>query len=185
MPEGDSAPKRKIPFSRELLIERDDFMEQAPSKWFRMAPGKEVRLKHGYYVVCQEVIKDADGKVVELRCSYDPETRGGWSSDGRKVKGTIHWVSASHAVKAEVRLFEKLWTAEKPLDLPEGVDVMVNFNQKSKSIVEAFVDPGATDFSPEKVLQFVRLGYFVVDRDTSKEGLVFNRVVDLRDSWKG
>jgi glutaminyl-tRNA synthetase len=184
-PEGESSPKRKIPFSRELLIEREDFMEQAANKWFRMAPGKEVRLKHGYYVTCQEVIKDADGQVVELHCTYDPQTRGGWSDDGRKVKGTIHWVSAAHAVKAEVRLFEKLWTAEKPLDLPDGQDVMVNFNQASKKEVVAYVDPGARDFAAEKVVQFVRLGYFVVDRDTSANGLVFNRIVDLKDSWRG
>ncbi len=184
-PEDERAGTRQIPFSREIYIERDDFREDAPRKWFRLAPGKEVRLKHAYYITCQEVIKNDQGEVVELRCTYDPKSRGGWTDDGRKVKGTLHWVSAAHAVKAEVRLYEHLFTKENPEEVEEGQDFTVNINPDSlKVLTDCLIEPGLKEARKGVPYQFLRQGYFCVDsKDSTPERLVFNRTVTLRDSW--
>lgn len=182
-PEDEKAGMRKVPFSRVLYVERDDFREDSPKKWFRLAPGKEVRLKHAYYVTCTEAIKDETGEVVELRCTYDPATRGGWSDDGRKVKGTLHWVSAEHAVDAEVRLYDRLFTKPEPEDAPDG-DFTLNVNANSLEVLRGCkVEPGLADAPVGSRYQFLRQGYFCVDPDTTAEKLVFNRTVPLRDSW--
>lgn len=184
-PEDESAGKREIPFSRELYIERDDFMEDAPKKFFRLAPGKEVRLKHAYYITCNEVIKDESGEVIELRCSHDPKTRGGWSDDGRKVKGTLHWVSAPHAKRAEVRLFEHLSATEDPNKTEDGGDFLDNLNPNSLQVnKEVLIEPSLAACAPGSYYQFLRLGYFCADiKDHSSENPVFNRTVGLRDTW--
>ncbi|HBO43304.1 MAG TPA: glutamine--tRNA ligase, partial [Planctomycetaceae bacterium] len=185
-PEDESAGTRKVPFSRELYIERDDFMEDPPKKYFRLSPGREVRLRYGYFVTCTEAIKDpATGEVVELRCTYDPETRGGNAPpDGRKVKGTIHWVSAAHAVKAEVRLYEHLFTKEDPSDVPKGGHYRDNLNPNSLEVLtECLLEPSLADSKPDKPIQFERHGYFCVDPDSKPGRLVFNRTVTLKDSW--
>jgi glutaminyl-tRNA synthetase len=185
-PEDPSAGTRKVPFSRELWVERDDFMEDPPSKFYRLAPGKEVRLRYAYFVKCVEAVKDAAGEVVELRCTYDPATRGGDNPpDGRKVKATLHWVSARHAVDAEVRLYETLFTVRDPMDVPEGQDWKSFLNPKSLEVVRgAKLEPGLAGAAPESRWQFERLGYFVADRRDSKPGApVFNRTVTLRDEW--
>ena len=180
-PEDPDAGARKVPFSRELYIERDDFMEDPPKKFFRLAPGREVRLRYGYFITCTNVIKDEAGEVVELRCTYDPETRGGQSPDGRKVKGTIHWVSASHAVEAEVRLYEHLFTSERP---DEEADFLSTLNPDSLEVVAAAkVEPSLADARPGERFQFERLGYFAVDPDSEPGSPVFNRTVSLRDTW--
>ena len=181
-PEDPDAGTRKLPFSRELYIERDDFMEDPPRKFFRLGPGREVRLRYGYFITCTDVIKDEAGEVVELRCTYDPETRGGQAPDGRRVRGTIHWVSAEHAVDAEVRLYEHLFTSERPDD---DDDFMTTLNQDSLEVVpNAKVEPSLADSVPGEKFQFERLGYFAVDPDSRSGALVFNRTVTLRDSWK-
>ena len=163
-PEDPDAGARKVPFSRELYIERDDFMEDPPKKFFRLAPGREVRLRYGYFITCTNVIKDEAGEVVELRCTYDPETRGGQSPDGRKVKGTIHWVSARHAIEAEVRLYEHLFTSERP---DEEADFLSTLNPDSLEVVAAAkVEPSLADARPGERFQFERLGYFAVDPDS-------------------
>ncbi len=184
-PEDPSAGTRKVPFSRVIYIEKDDFREDAPRKWFRLAPGKEVRLKHAYYITCTKVIKDENGEVVELRCTYDPQSRGGWTQDGRKVKGTLHWVSAKHAVPVEVRLYEHLFLKEDPEDVEEGQDFTANINPNSLVVVEkALAEPGLQNAKPGERFQFLRLGYFCADlEDHSAEHPVFNRTVTLRDSW--
>ena len=183
-PEDVSAGTRKVPFSRELYIERDDFMEDPPRKFFRLAPGREVRLRYAYFVTCTEVVKDASGEVVEVRCTYDPATRGGDSPDGRKVKGTLHWVSVRHAVQAEARLYGPLFTQERPLDVPEGHDFTENLNADSLEVVrDCYVEPAAGTAAPGTRLQFERLGYFCVDPDAGEGAPVFNRTVTLRDSW--
>ena len=184
-PEDESAGSRVVPFSRELYIERDDFMEDAPKKFFRLAPGREVRLRYAYYVTCESVIKDADGEIVELRCKYDPATRGGSSPDGRKVKGTLHWVSAQHGVEAEVRLYDHLFRKEDANDVEEGVDWKSNLNPESLQVLSGCkLEPSLANAEPGFRCQFERLGYFCVDmRDSSGERLVFNRSVTLRDSW--
>ncbi len=184
-PEDPSAGKRTVPFSRVIYIEKDDFREDAPRKWFRLAPGKEVRLKHAYYITCTKVIKDEHGEVVELRCTYDPESRGGWTQDGRKVKGTLHWVSASHAVPVEVRLYDHLFLKEDPEEVQEGEDFTANINPNSLVVVEkALAEPGLQHARPGERFQFLRLGYFCADlEDHSAEHPVFNRTVTLRDSW--
>jgi glutaminyl-tRNA synthetase len=184
-PEDPSMGSRKVPFSRVLYVERDDFLEDAPKKWFRLAPGREVRLKHAYYVTCVDVIKDEHtGEVVELRCTYDPETRGGWSQDGRKVRGTLHWVSADHALEADVRLYEHLFTKENPNDVEEGSDFTANLNPNSLEVLSSCrVEPGLADAAPGDRFQFLRLGYFCVDPDSSEGTLVFNRTASLRDTW--
>ncbi|RMG43312.1 MAG: glutamine--tRNA ligase/YqeY domain fusion protein [Candidatus Dadabacteria bacterium] len=184
-PEDPAAGKRMLPFCREIYIERDDFMEDPPKKFFRLSPGKEVRLKHAYYITCKEVIKDSSGKVTELRCTYDPESRGGGTPDGRKVKGTLHWVSARHAKKVEVRLYDHLFMRENPDDLKEGEKFTDLLNPESlKVIPEALVEPGLVDARPGTHYQFLRLGYFTPDSVDSKPGQpVFNRVLTLRDTW--
>ena len=181
-PEDPAAGSRSIPFSRELYIEGDDFREEPPSKWFRLAPGREVRLKHAYYVTCTDVNKDeATGEILELHCSYDPDTRGGWSSDGRKVRGTLHWVSASHALDAEVRQYDHLFTRENP---DEAEDFLESINTESLQVLEgARVEPSLRDAVPGDRFQFLRQGYFCVDYDSSTERLIFNRTATLRDTW--
>ncbi len=183
-PEDASAGTRKVPFSRVLYIERDDFREDPPKKFFRLAPGREVRLRYAYYVTCTGVVKDDAGEVVELRCTYDPATRGGNAPDGRKVKSTIHWVSAAHAVNAEVRLYDRLFSAEAP-GSGEGRDYKDDINPKSLEILStAVLEPSLANAKPGDNFQFERQGYFCVDLKSSKPGsLVFNRTVPLRDTW--
>lgn len=185
-PEDASAGARKIPFSREIWIERDDFMENPPPKFYRLSPGREVRLRYAYFIKCEEVVKDAAGNVVELRCTYDPATRGGDTPpDGRKVKATLHWVSAAQAIDAEVRLYDTLFTVRDPGSVAEGVDWKATLNPKSVDIVKvAKLEPSLASAEPESRWQFERLGYFCTDRRDSKPGaLVFNRTVTLRDEW--
>ena len=185
-PEDPDMGIRKIPFSRELYIERDDFMEDPPKKFFRLAPGREVRLRYAYFVTCVDVVKDpATGEVIELHCTYDPQTRGGDAPDGRKVKGTLHWVSASHALAAEVRLYEHLFLQDNPNEVEEGKDFTDYINPNSlKKLINCMVEPGLAASRPGIRYQFERMGYFCVDAKDSKEGsLVFNRTVTLRDTW--
>ncbi len=184
-PEDESAGTRKVPFSREIWIERSDFMENAPRKFFRLAVGKEVRLKHAYYITCNEVVKNESGEITELHCSYDPETRGGWSKDGRKVKGTLHWVSAKHCFDAEVRLYDHLFRKEDPEDVTEGEDFTSNLNNESLIIRKnCKMEPHLMTPDPEMRYQFLRTGYFVLDSKLSKpKSLVFNRAVSLKDAW--
>jgi glutaminyl-tRNA synthetase len=182
-PEDESAGKRIVPFSREVYIEREDFMEDPPKKYFRLSPGSEVRLKYAYIIKCEEVIKDSAGNITELRCTYDPQTRSGMPESNRKVKGTIHWVSAPHAKEAEVRLFDRLFVKESPEETEEGEDFKVNLNPDSLKIIKGFIEPSAANPSTLEKYQFERLGYFCTDYD-SKPGMpVFNRTVTLRDSW--
>jgi glutaminyl-tRNA synthetase len=184
-PEDPAAGTRAVPFSRELFIEREDFMEEPPKKFFRLAPGREVRLRYAYFITCNEVIKDAGGEIVELRCTYDPATRGGDAPDGRKVKATLHWVSAVHARPAEVRLYENLFSVADPDDVPEGVDWKSNINPNSLEVLSnAWVEPGLAAAGPGDFFQFERLGYFCADRkDSRPDRLVFNRSVTLKDTW--
>ncbi|HSG67890.1 MAG TPA: glutamine--tRNA ligase/YqeY domain fusion protein [Bacteroidales bacterium] len=183
-PEDESMGKRSIPFSREIFIERSDFMEDPPRKFFRLSPGNEVRLRYAYIIKCEEVLKDADGNVVELVCSYDPDTKSGGPAANRKVKGTIHWVSARHALPAEIRLYDRLFLKEDPEDVEEGDDFKASLNPDSLEVKTGYVEPGLADAAPEDRFQFERNGYFCVDRKDSKHGkLVFNRTVPLRDSW--
>jgi len=182
-PEDTSAGTRMVPFSRELYIERDDFMEDPPRKFYRLAPGREVRLRYAYFITCTEVVKDSSGEVVELRCTYDPATRGGDAPDGRKVKATLHWVSAPHALDAEARLYDRLFATEDPEDIPEGGDLMDNLNPDSLEVVAAKVEPSLAGAEPGHRCQFERLGYFIVDPDTTADHLVLNRTVTLRDRW--
>jgi glutaminyl-tRNA synthetase len=185
-PEDESAGTRKVPFSRELWIERDDFMENPPSKFYRLSPGREVRLRYAYFIKCEEVVKDAAGNVVELRCTYDPATRGGETPpDGRKVKATLHWVSAGQAIDAEVRLYDTLFTVRDPSSVAVGVDWKATLNPNSLDVVrEAKLEPSLAGAMPESRWQFERLGYFCADRRDSNSGaLVFNRTVTLRDDW--
>jgi glutaminyl-tRNA synthetase len=183
-PEDASAGTRKVPFSRELFIEREDFMEEPPKKFYRLAPGREVRLRYAYFITCTDVVKDSSGEVVELRCTYDPATRGGDAPDGRKVKSTLHWVSAANALEAEARLYENLFSKENPDDVPEGRDFKSNLNPKSLEVIfSCRVEPSLGKAKPGQRYQFERLGYFCVDPDSSKGKLVFNRTVTLRDPW--
>jgi len=182
-PEDESQGNRKIPFSNEIYIEQEDFMEDPPNKFFRLAPGKEVRLKSAYIIKCEEVIKDSSGNITEIRCSYDPETKSGSPQSNRKVKGTLHWVSANHAVKAEVRLYDRLFLSEEPDIADEGKDFTSNLNPESLKVIESFVEPALQSASAGDIFQFQRIGYFCVDPDTHAEKLVFNRTVPLRDSW--
>ncbi len=184
-PEDESAGTRIIPFSRELYIEQEDFMEEPVKKFYRLAPGREVRLRYGYFITCTDVVKDENGQIIELRCTYDPETRGGYAPDGRKVKATLHWVSAEHARQAEVRLFDRLFLTENPDDAPEGQDFIANLNPNSLEVVEnAYVEPSLAEAKPGDRFQFERLGYFCMDPDSTPEKPVFNRTVALRDTWK-
>ena len=181
--DGSVEGSRKVPFSRELYIERDDFREDPPKKFHRLFPGSEVRLRYAYYVTCKDVIKDADGNIVELRCTYDPESKGGATPDGRKIKGTIHWVSVPHAVSAEVRLYEHLFTSPTPGNTPEGVEFTDLLNPDSMRVVTAQVEPALAEFPAGSHVQFERLGYFCVDPDSKPGAPVFNRTVTLKDSW--
>ena len=182
-PEDETAGKREVPFGREIYIERDDFMENPPKKYYRLSPGGEVRLRYAYLIRCDEVIKDADGKVVELRCTYDPMSKGGHSSDGRKVKGVIHWVSARHAVPAEVRLFDRLFVKEDMNDIEEGKTFEDYLNPDSLKTVTGYLEPSLDEAAEGDTFQFERLGYFCMDRDSTAAGKVFNRTVTLKDSW--
>jgi glutaminyl-tRNA synthetase len=183
-PEDAAAGMRKVPFGREIYIEQDDFMEEPPKKFFRLAPGREVRLRYAYFITCTDVVKDDDGEIVELHCTYDPATRGGDAPDGRKVKSTLHWVSARQALKAEVRLYDHLFTRENPEEVAEGEDFTANLNPKSLEMVTpAYVEPSLKNVKSGYQCQFERLGYFCVDPDSTGEKLVFNRTVTLRDTW--
>ena len=183
-PEDPSQGTRHVPFSRVLYIEQDDFREDPPKQYFRLSPGREVRLRYAYLVTCTSVVKDSNGQVTEVHCSYDPATRGGNTPDGRKVKGTIHWVSADHAVDAEIRLYDNLFTKEEPNDVAEGQDFTANLNPNSLEVVsDAKLEPSLRDANPGSRYQFERLGYFSVDPDTRPGKLVFNRTVALRDTW--
>ncbi len=182
-PEDESAGTREVPLTREVYIERDDFMEDAPKKFFRLRPGGEVRLRYSYLIKCEEVIKDAEGNITELRCTYDPESKNGSSSDGRRVKGVIHWVSAQHAIEAEVRLFNPLFTTENPDDVAEGKTWEDNLNPESMVITKGYLEPSLKDIAMGQAVQFERVGYFCPDTDSTPENLVFNRTVTLKDSW--
>jgi glutaminyl-tRNA synthetase len=183
-PEDPSAGTRAVPFSRELYIEQDDFREEPPKKFFRLSPGREVRLRGGYFIKCAHVVKDASGAIIEVHCTYDPETRSGNAPDGRKVKATIHWVSAIHAVDAEVRLYENLFSKEDPNAVEEGKDFLSNLNPNSLEVlVDCKLEPSLATATAGDRFQFERLGYFCVDPDTTSERLVFNRTVALRDTW--
>jgi len=189
--ESDNHPKdpemgtRKLPFSRVLYIEREDFCEHPPKKYFRLSPGREVRLKHAYFITCVDVVKDEQtGEVIELHCTYDPESRGGSTPDGRKVKGTLHWVSAAHALKAEVRLYDHLFTQENPYDVEEGSDFKASLNPNSLDVLTSCrVEPSLANAAPGSRYQFMRQGYFCIDPHSSGDKLVFNRTVALRDTW--
>jgi glutaminyl-tRNA synthetase len=181
-PEDESAGTRTIPFSNEIYIERNDFMEDPPKKFFRLAPGREVRLKHTYFITCDEVIKDeATGEIKELHCTYDPASRGGSSPDGRKVKGTLHWVSAKHSLKSEVRIYDHLFTVENP-SVEEDYKTVLNANSKT-ILNNCMIEPNLKDVTPGTMFQFLRNGYFCVDYDSVHDKIVFNRTVSLRDSW--
>lgn len=184
-PEDLSMGTRKVPFSKVIYIERDDFMENPPKKYYRLAPGREVRLRYAYYITCTDVVKDPKtGEVIELHCTYDPETRGGSSPDGRKVLGTIHWVSANHCFPAEVRLYDRLFTKENPNDVEEGKTFLDYLNPHSLEIKTAMCEPFLKNAKPEEKFQFERIGYFCVDSKFSKPGQpVFNRTVTLKDTW--
>ena len=185
-PEDESAGARKVPFSRELYIERDDFMEDPPRRFYRLAPGREVRLRYGYFIKCEEVVKDESGEVIELRCTYDPETRGGSAPDGRRVRATLHWVSAAHAIDAEVRLYDHLFTRWNPdEDDEEGADWLSFLNPESLvTVADAKLEPSLADAAPGYRCQFERQGYFCVDtKDSTPYRIVFNRTTTLRDTW--
>jgi glutaminyl-tRNA synthetase len=179
-PEDPSAGTRLVPFSGELWIEREDFMEDPPKKFFRLAPGREVRLRYGYFITCTSVVKDSEGRIQELRCTYDPASKGGNSPDGRKVKATLHWVSAAHAIRAEVRLYNHLFTLENPLKLDDPFE---SLNPDSLQIRKGWVEPSLASARPGARLQFERLGYFCVDRDSREDALVINRTASLKDEW--
>ena len=183
-PEDASVGTRPVPFSRVLYIERDDFLEDPPKRFHRLSPGREVRLRYAYFVTCTQVVKDEAGEIVELRCQYDPATRGGDAPDGRKVKGTLHWVSAAHAIDAEVRLYETLFTREDPLDVPEGEDFRASLNPDSLTRLQGCkLEPSLAGSPPERAVQFERLGYFCADPDGTPGAPVWNRTVTLRDTW--
>jgi glutaminyl-tRNA synthetase len=184
-PEDSGDGARLVPFSKVLYIEQDDFREDPPKQFYRLSPGREVRLRYGYFVTCTSVVKDAEGNVVEVHCTYDPETRGGNSPpDGRKVKSTIHWVSAEHAIDAEVRVYETLFTKENPNDVAEGHEFTDNLNPQSMQILLGCkLEPSLVNAAPGSRYQFERLGYFCVDPDSTPQNPVFNRTVTLKDTW--
>jgi glutaminyl-tRNA synthetase len=184
-PEDASAGTRRVPFSRVLYIEQDDFREDPPKQYFRLSPGREVRLRYGYFITCTGVVKDPKtGEITEVHCTYDPATRGGNAPDGRRVKSTIHWVSAEHAIDAEVRLYDNLFVSENPDDVPEGQDFTANLNPKSLEVATGVkLEPSLAGAPPASRYQFERLGYFSVDPDSTEEKPVFNRTVALRDTW--
>ena len=183
-PEDDNMGKRKVPFSRELYIEQEDFMENPPGKFYRLSPGKEVRLRYAYIIRCNSFIKNHEtGKITEIHCTYDPLTKSGMPDSGRKVKGTLHWVSANHTVKAEIRLYERLFTKENPDDMPEGQSYKDCLNPESLNIISGLIEPEILSSKVLDKYQFERIGYFSVDKDSTPQNLVFNRVVPLKDSW--
>jgi glutaminyl-tRNA synthetase len=184
-PEDAAMGTRKVPFSRVLYIEREDFREHPPKQYFRLSPGREVRLRYGYFVTCTGVVKDEKtGEVLEVHCAYDPATRGGDAPDGRRVKSTIHWVSAAHAIDAEARLYDNLFTRENPDEVPEGQDFTANLNPHSLEVVTGCkLEPSLRAAAPGSRYQFERLGYFCVDPDSTSANLVFNRTAALRDTW--
>ncbi len=180
-PEDEEAGTRKIPFCKEIYIEREDFMEEPPKKYFRLAPGREVRLKHAYYITCESVVKDEHGNIKEIHCTYDPKSKGGWTEDGRKVKGTLHWVSARHCLNAEVRLYEQLFIKENP---DEDENFLENLNPNSLIILKnCKVEPSLKNARVGDRFQFLRKGYFCADKDSTENKLVFNRIVTLKDTW--
>jgi glutaminyl-tRNA synthetase len=186
-PEDSSMGTRKVPFSKVLYIEQDDFREEPPPKYYRLAPGREVRLRYGYFITCVDVVKDPQtGEVIELRCTYDPQTRGGDNPpDGRKVKATLHWVSAAHALQSEARLYDHLFLKPNPDDVAEGADFTTNLNPNSLEVLTScLVEPSLAGAKPGDRCQFERQGYFCVDLDSTSEALVFNRTVKLKDSWE-
>jgi glutaminyl-tRNA synthetase len=183
-PEDPSAGTRKVPFSKVLNIEQDDFMEEPPKKFFRLAPGREVRLRYAYFITCTNAVKDSTGKITELHCTYDPATRGGDAPDGRKVKSTLHWLSVKDAIKAEVRLYDHLFTEANPDDAPEGKKFTDFLNPDSLKILDnCFIEPSIANAKPLDRFQFERLGYFCVDPDSKEGQLVFNRTATLKDEW--
>jgi len=189
-PEDPSAGTRQVPFSREVFIEQDDFREVPPPKYYRLSPGKEVRLRNAYFVTAHSVVKDEAGNIVAVHCTYDPASRGGNSPDGRKVKSTMHWVSAAHAISAEIRLYDKLFLKPDPNDVEEAAagqpanDVLSNLNPNSLEIVtRAALEPSLANAQPGDPYQFERVGYFCLDPDSTSEKLVFNRTLPLKDSW--
>jgi glutaminyl-tRNA synthetase len=185
-PQDPGMGSRKVPFSRVIYIEREDFLEDPPKKFFRLGPGREVRLRYAYYITCVGIVKDEQtGEVIEVHCTYDPETRGGWAPDGRKVRGTLHWVSANHSLPAEVRLYDRLFDRANPTDERDGRDFTTYLNPKSlETLTGSRVEPSLADAVSGRRYQFERLGYFCVDPvDSSEEALVFNRTVSLRDTW--
>ncbi|MDR2010821.1 MAG: glutamine--tRNA ligase/YqeY domain fusion protein [Bacteroidales bacterium] len=182
-PEDESAGTRNIVFSRIIYIEREDFMEEPPKKYFRLAPGQEVRLRYAYFIKCDEIIKDENGNITELRCSYDPESKGGKSPDGRKVKGTIHWVDSETCIDAEARIYDRLFTKENPDDLAENETYLDYLNPDSLNVINIKVESYVKDKNPGEKFQFERKGYFCIDKDSTSEKLVFNRTVTLKDSW--
>ncbi len=181
-PEDPSAGSRKVPFTRELWIEREDFMEDPPAKFFRLAPGREVRLRSAYFVTCREVVKDAAGEIVELRCTYDPATRGGDAPDGRRPKATLHWISADHAMPAEVRLYDHLFIRPDPG--ADGGDLFADLNPDSEKVLPGcLVEPTLADVPVGETVQFERLGYFAADPESTPDHAVFNRTLTLKDTW--
>ena len=183
-PEDESMGTRQVPFTREIYIERNDFMEDPPRKFFRLAPGREVRLRYGYYITCTDVLKDEQERVVELHCTYDPESRGGTTPDGRKVRGTIHWVSAAHALNATVRLYDRLFSDPDPRPGETDDDRSLLNPDSLRTVTDCKVEPGLADAEPGVNYQFERLGYFCVDAvETQPNGPVFNRTIALRDTW--
>ncbi len=184
-PENQSAGTRHVPFSRVIFIEREDFMQEPPKKFFRLAPGREVRLRYAYFIKCTDVVKDPiTDEITELRCTYDPDTRGGNAPDGRKVKATLHWVSASHAIRAQVRLFEHLFTIENPGEIPNDADDRTFLNPESMNILDGCcLEPALANIQTQDRVQFERLGYFCLDSDSRPDSLVFNRIVSLKDTW--
>jgi len=181
-PKRPELGKRKVSFSREIYIERDDFMEEPAKKFFRLAPGREVRLRYAYYVTCTDVVKDSSGNILEIKCTYDPETRGGKSPDGRKVKGTIHWACAKSSITVQVNSYDRLFNTENPA---ASDDITEDLNPSSLQILETcYAEPCLADTSPEQAFQFERNGYYVRDKQDSKDGkIIFNRTVTLRDTW--
>jgi glutaminyl-tRNA synthetase len=183
-PEDESAGTRKVPFSRELYIERDDFRENPPKKFFRLSPGNEVRLRCAYFITCTDVVKDEQGEIVELRCTYDPATHGGNAPDGRRVKATLHWVPVTQAIAGEVRLYDRLFSTEDPENVAEGRTFLDDLNPHSLEVLrDCRLEPGLAAAQPGQRFQFERLGYFCVDLDSRPGALVFNRTVSLRDTW--
>ncbi len=181
-PEKPEEGHRMVPFSKTLYIERNDFMEDPPKKFFRLAPGREVRLKYAYIIKCESVVKDASGQITEIHCTYDPDTKSGMGST-RKVKGTLHWVSAEHALEAEVRLYDRLFNAPNPDDVVEGGSFKDHLNPDSLKVIKGLLEPSVKDAGAMERFQFERTGYFCIDPDSKPNALIFNRTVSLRDSW--